>query len=125
MRIGPIACLCAISFSACAADLSPQQRVSRPALPTVKELENHVRQNWSVWGKRFARFSGRESQAADLVGVSDVSCNYTYDTPECWLTVTGSFASGEVVQQKMFSQFERSEAGGLSEVIVMWHERCR
>jgi hypothetical protein len=30
-----------------------------------------------------------------------------------------------VVQQRMFSQFHRNEAGELVEVIVMWHERSR
>lgn len=99
--------------------------MAAPPLPTDVELEGHLRQHWDGWGERFARFSGRQGEAVELIGVSNATCSYTYDTPECWLEVTGRFASGAEVRQRMFSQFERDEAGKLVEVIVMWHERRR
>lgn len=75
--------------------------------------------------KTFARFSKRPGEKAELIGISEVSCGYTYMTPECWYQVTGRFGDEPIVQQRLSSQFERDDAGNLVEVIVMWHERRR
>lgn len=124
MRYGSLLCVCAVVTTACATGVS-NRPLERPGLPTPAELQEHVRQDWPSWVERFSRLSSRTGEAADLVGVTDVSCSYTYDTPECWLIVTGRFVSGDVVPQRMFSQFERDQAGNLREVIVMWHVRRR
>ena len=57
--------------------------------------------------------------------MSEVACDYSYTTPECQFLVTGRFQGGEELQQRLFAQFDRDEAGNLVEVIVIRHERRR
>ena len=110
-------------FAASCTTGSSRENGRAPALPTPTELADHVREHWNDWGERFARFSGHQDQSAELLTVTDASCVYRYDTPECWIVVTGRFKSGEIVKQRMFSQFERDAAGHLVEVIVMFERR--
>ena len=96
-----------------------------PTLPTAEEVSAYVASYWDHVGKTFARFSNRQGESAELVEVSDVSCSYTYTTPECWYVVTGRFGNDASVQQRLFSQFERDEHGHLVEVVVAWTVRRR
>lgn len=126
MRFRPAITILVLLLASCATRGSNETvTFAAPPLPSAAELESHVRQHWSDWGRRFAQFSARAGEAADFVGTGAVTCSYTYWTPECWVEVTGRFASGEEARHKMFSQFERDEAGNLVEVVVMYHERRR
>lgn len=115
--------LCGVAVFAASCTTGPSREASAPVLPSATELTDHVREHWSDWGERFGRFSGRQGEAAELLSVTDASCVYRYDTPECWMVVTGRFKDGEIVKQRMFSQFERDAAGHLVEVIVMFERR--
>lgn len=94
-------------------------------MPSALEVAQHVREHWIDWGGRLARISGHSGQVIELVSIENVSCSYTFTTPECSLDVTGRIALGPVVRQRMFTQFDRSKAGNLKEVIVLFHERRR
>ena len=112
-----------LALSACAGGQS--FNVERPPLPTQAEVIEHITSHWSEWEPRFARFASRQAGAAALGVIKNVSCDYLYSTPECWAEVTARFGDGSEQTQKMFSQFERDEAGKLKEVIVMYHVRRR
>ena len=119
-------CLALTAFLAgCAAPRGVESFGPAPALPTADEVSRFVNSHWAEKSKTFARFSGRAGESAELIEVSAVSCHYTYTTPECSYQVTGRFGNAPNVQQRLFSQFDRDEAGNLVEVIVMWHERRR
>lgn len=96
-----------------------------PALPTAEEVSRYVTSHWPDLSKTFARFANRPGQTAELIEVSEVSCGYTYTTPECSYQVAGRFGDEPKVLHRLFSQFDRDAAGTLVEVIVMWHERRR
>lgn len=112
-----------LALSACAGGQS--FNVERPPLPTQAEVIEYITSHWSEWEPRFARFASRQGEAAALGVIKNVSCDYLYSTPECWAEVTARFGDGSEQTQKMFSQFERDEAGKLKEVIVMYHVRRR
>ena len=123
MRSGLAMTILALLLASCATRGPDESAtVSAPPLPSAAELESHVRQHWSEWSERFAHLSGHAGEAAELVGVGPATCSYSYFTPECWVEVTGRFASGVEARQKMFSQFDRDEAGNLKEVVVMYHQ---
>lgn len=112
-------------LAGCATPRATENTQSAPALPSAEEVSEYVSLHWPDVSKTFARFANRPGQTAELIGTSEVSCGYTYTTPECSYQVTGRFGDEPNVQQRLFSQFERDGAGKLVEVIVMWHERRR
>ena len=112
-------------LAGCATPRAIENTRSAPALPTAEEVSRYVSSHWADVSKTFARFANRPGQTAELIGISEVSCGYTYTTPECSYLVAGRFGSEPNVQHRLFSQFGRDDAGNLVEVIVMWHERRR
>ena len=112
-------------LAGCATPQAAENTQSVPALPTAEEVSRYVSLHWADVSKTLARFANRPGQTADLIGTSEVSCGYTYTTPECWYQVTGRFGDEPNVQHRLFAQFERDGSGNLVEVIVMWHERRR
>jgi hypothetical protein len=112
-------------LAGCATSQAFETTADAPPLPTADEVSRYVHLHWSDVSKTFARFSQRPGASAELIGVSEVVCCYTYTTPECRYQVTGRFGDGASAQKRLFSQFDRDEAGNLVEVIVMWHERRR
>ena len=112
-------------LAGCATPRAVESSQPAPALPSAEEVSRYVSSHWPDVSKTFARFSKRRGENAELIGISDVSCCYTYTTPECWYQVTGRFADEQIFRQRLFPQLERDDAGNLAEVIVMWHERRR
>ncbi len=124
MRFRSIMALIPI-LAGCATSQAFEDTQSAPALPTAEEVSRYVSSHWPDLNKTFARFAKRPGQTAELIGISEVSCGYTYTTPECSYQVAGRFGDEPSVQHRLFSQFERDDAGNLVEVIVMWHKRRR
>ncbi len=124
MRFRPIMALIPL-LAGCATHRAVESTQPTPALPTVEEVSRYVTSHWPEVSKTFARFAKRPGENAELIAISEVSCGYTYTTPECWYQVTGRFGDEPNVEQRLFSQFERDDTGNLVEVIVMWHERRR
>lgn len=112
-----------LALAGCATSRTFEDTQPAPALPNAEELSRYVTSHWSDLSKTFARFSNRPGQTAELIGVSEVSCGYTYTTPECSYQVAGRFGDEPKVQHRLVSQFDRDAAGNLVDVIVMWHER--
>lgn len=113
------------ALAGCATPRSPVDTQPATALPTADEVSRFVTLHWIDLSKTFARFSDRPGRTAELIEVSEVSCGYTYATPECSYQVAGRFGDEPKVQHRLFSQFDRDAAGNLVEVIVTWHERRR
>lgn len=113
------------ALASCATSRTFEETQPAPALPTAEEVSRYVTSHWPDLSKTFARFANRPGRTAELIGVSEVSCGYTYTTPECSYQVAGRFGDEPTVQHRLFSQFDRDAAGNLVEVIVMWHVRRR
>ena len=112
-------------LAGCATSQAFEDTQPAPALPTAEEVSRYVTSHWPDRSKTFAIFANRPGQTAELIGVSEVSCGYTFTTPKCSYQVAGRFGDEPKVQHRLFSHFDRDTAGNLVEVIVMYHVRRR
>ena len=113
-----------ILLPGCSADRATGGFPRTERLPSPAEVAAHVRQDWAEdYGRRFARFEARDDQRAELVSISNVTCAYSYATPECMFDIEGRFPDGTLRQRQMFEQFGWTDDGRLKAVIVMYHRR--
>lgn len=57
---------------------------SAERLPTSEEVIIYVRDHWEAdYGKRYAQFSSRPNDNAELIEIGDVACDYYIVTPQC------------------------------------------
>jgi hypothetical protein len=97
-----------------------------PALPSEVEIAANVQEEWtSSWSRQFAYMAGRRAEAATLVSVERVWCDYVIVTPQCEFDVTGRFAKGDEVTRRLIGRFDRDPKGKVVEVIVIYDERVR
>lgn len=97
---------------------------ARPRLPTATEVASYVERTWESdgWDETFARFAERPGEAATLIRVDNVRCDYYYDSPDCTFDVVGRFAAGHNVTRTLTSSFAWRN-GQLVGVFISVHER--
>ena len=95
-------------------------------LPTSEEVIAYIRDHWEDdYGKRFARFSSRPNDNAELIEIGDVACDYYLVTPQCAFEVNAKFTDENPQRIPMVEQFGWDSDGHLTGVIVMYHSRRR
>lgn len=98
--------------------------LARQRLPTAAEVISYVERTWESdgWDDRFARYVSRPGETVTLIRAENVHCDYYYGSPDCSFDVTGRFASGGDVTQKLRSHFEW-RGGRLVGVVLLIHIR--
>lgn len=108
----------------CATAAVVDDNASVITVPTAEEIIAHVEASWSAdYRHRFASFTSRRGDPAELSSVSNVICG-TYDgLPDCSFDVKGKFADGSEKLVNLSSIFNRDKEGRLKSVLLLVHER--
>jgi hypothetical protein len=110
----------------CTPKVLGEEVVVAEPLPTSEEVIAYVSSRWSDdYGRRFAREVSRRGETAELLAVTNVSCSYRYNTPDCEFQVAARF-DGELEQRRKLSEtFGRDAAGHLEAILVLTHDQPR
>lgn len=121
-----VATLAILSLPGCTNHAAVADQVQAPQrLPTPDEVAAYVRSHWYEFYSRRVSESRDPSAQAALISVDDVKCGYYYITPICNFKVVFRSVAGTVLERRLEDTYEWDEAGKLTSVIVMYHERRR